>query len=104
MRYFTKQRSITAIKRLAYTGSKATTSSVGTAEGYLRPLTADESSLNGVQFGQGYQLIVETSVDIRPQDRVTIDSVDYLVRGVANHDRGGFTAYKACLVTLPQDD
>lgn len=104
MRYFTKQRSITAIKRLSYTGTKATTSSVGTAEGYLRPLAADEASANSVQFGQAFQLIIETSVDIRVQDRVTIDSVDYLVRGVANHDRGGPTAYKACLVTLPQDD
>lgn len=102
MRYFTKQRTISDIKRLTYTGSKATESSVGAGEGYLRPLAADESSLNGVQFGQAFQLIVETSLDIRVQDRVTIDSVEYLVRGVANHDRGGPTAYKACLVTLPQ--
>lgn len=104
MRYFTNEKTISAIKRLTYTGSKATASSVGTATGYLRPLSADEASLNGVQHGQAYQLIVETDVDIRPQDRVTISSVDYLVRGVANHDRGGPTAYKACLVTLPQDD
>lgn len=104
MRYFTEQKTISAIKRLTYTGSKATSSSVGTAVGYLRPLAADQSSVNGVQFGQAFQLIVETSVDIRVQDKVTIDSVDYLVRGVANHDRGGPTAYKACLVTLPQDD
>lgn len=73
-----------------------------TATGYLRPLNDEQSSANGIQWGQGYSLIVETSIDIREGDRVTVDSVVYTVRGMVNHDRGGITAYKKCLLLKPQ--
>ena len=58
--------------------------------------------MNGIQFGQGFQLIIETSLDIREGDQLVIDSVTYNVRGMANHNRGGFTAYKKCLLLKPQ--
>lgn len=102
MRYFTGQKTISAIKRQTYVGDKSSFASVGTATGYLRPLTEEQASLNGLQYGNGFSLIVETSVDIREMDKVTIESIDYLVRGVVNHDRGGITAYKRCLLTKPQ--
>lgn len=102
MRYFTGQKTISAIKRQTYTGDKSSFASVGTATGYLRPLTEEQSSTNGLQYGNGFSLIVETSVDIQEMDKVTIDSVDYLVRGVVNHDRGGILAYKRAVLTKPQ--
>ena len=102
MKFFTGQKSITAILRQTYTGDKSAYASVGTATGYLRPLTEEQSSVNGLQYGNGFSLIVETSVDIREQDKVTIDSVTYLIRGVVNHDRGGLLAYKRAILTKPQ--
>ena len=102
MKTFTNQKTISAIKRMVYTGNKSIFSSVGTATGYLRPLTEESSSVNGIQFGFGFNLIVEIDVDIREGDKVTIDSVEYTVSGVADHDRGGVTAYKRILMTRPE--
>ena len=102
MRTFTNQKTISAIKRQTYVGNKSTFASVGTATGYLRPLSEEQSSLNGVQFGRGFLLIIETDVDIREGDKVTIETKEYTVQGEANHDRGEATAYKRCLITLPE--
>lgn len=102
MLYFTNQKTISAISRQTYTDGKSSFASVGSATGYLKPLSEQESAFNGIQFGQAFNLIVECSVDIREGDKVTIDSVVYVVRGVVNHDRGGFTAYKKALITKPQ--
>lgn len=88
--------------RQTYTGNKSAYASVGTATGYLRPLNEQQSNFAGVQYGLGFSLIVETSVDIREGDKVTISGVTYLVRGMVNHDRGGATAYKRCLLTKPE--
>lgn len=101
MRYFTNNNPITAIKRQVYTGNKSTYTSVGTATGYLRPLSAEQSAVNGMQYGQGYQLITETGVDIRVGDKVTIGGSDYTVRGLADHSRGGITAHKAYILVAP---
>lgn len=105
MQFFTQQKSITNIERQVYNGantlSSMTTTGV-TATGYLRPLTEEQMSNNGMQYGTGFSLIVETSIDIREGDRLTIAGATYTVRGVVNHDRGGVTAYKRCLLLKPQ--
>jgi hypothetical protein len=100
MRTFTGQKSISAITRQTYSGSpsKSSYASVGTATCYLRPLTEEQASMNGMQFGTGFTAIFETSVDVREGDKLTIDTVVYTVRGVVNHDRGVNTAYKRCLL------
>lgn len=41
---------------------------------YLRPLNEEESASNGVQFGLGFQIIVECDVDIREGDKVNISN------------------------------
>ena len=103
MRTFTNQKVISAIKRQTYVGQKSTFASVGTATGYLRPLSEEASAANGVQFGYGFNLIFETDVDIRENDKVTIEGVEYTVKGVVNHDRGNLTAYKRALLTKPEN-
>lgn len=102
MQTFTSQKSITAIKRQTYVGDKSSFASVGTATAYLRPLTEEASTVNGIQFGFGFNLIFEVDVDIREDDKVTIDSVEYTVRGVVNHDRGGATSYKRAIIIKPE--
>lgn len=64
---------------------------------YLRPLNEEQSASNGVQFGTGFNIIVECEIDIREGDKLTIDGVEYTLRGIVNHDRGGYTRYKRAL-------
>lgn len=102
MLFFTTQQTISSIARQTYTGDKSSYASVGNATCYLRPLTEEQAAQNGVQWGNGFTMIVECAVDIREGDKVTISSTEYTVRGVVNHNRGGFTAYKRVLLLKPQ--
>ncbi len=102
MQYFTNNATISAIKRQVYLAGKSSYTSVGSATGYIRPLNEEQAAANGMQWGQAYSLIVECETDVREADRVTVDGTEYSVRGVANHNRGGFTQYKKCLLNLPQ--
>lgn len=105
MRTFTGQKTISAISRQTYSGSpsKSSYSSVGTATCYLRPLTEDQSSMNGFQYGTAFSAIFETSVDIQEADKIVISGVTYTVHGVVNHDRGISTSYKRCLITKAEN-
>ena len=101
MRTFTNEKKISSIKRQVYTGDKSTFVSVASNKfGYFRPLTEDQSSVNGLQYGTGFSLMVENSVDVREADRITIDGVEYVCRGVGTHDRGS-VPFKRCLITKP---
>ena len=106
MRTFTGQQTVSAISRQTYSGSpsKSSYSSVGTASCYLRPLTEEQSSMNGMQYGTGFSAIFETSVDVQEGDKLTISSIQYTVRGVVNHDRGRNTPYKRCLLLKAEND
>lgn len=99
MRTFTGQKSISSIDRLTYTGSKSEFSSVAkNVTCYLRPLTEEQASMNGFQYGTGFSAIFEVSIDVREGDRVTIEGEVYTVRGVVNHNRGINTQYKRALL------
>lgn len=103
MRYFTKEKIVTTVQRLSYSGGKGTYSTVATAlNGYLRPLDESASAINGMQWGNGFNLITELGVNIQVGDLVTIASVVYTVRGMAIHDRGGYTSYNKYLMTRGQ--
>lgn len=102
MNYF-NTKTVTALKRQVYTGSKSTYTSVGSSFNvYLRPLNEEASATNGTQYGYAFNIITPVTVDIKEGDRVTIDSIDYTVRGVVSHDRGGVLSYKRALITKPQ--
>lgn len=102
MIYFTKNNTINAIKRQTYTGGKSSYATTSSTTGYLRPLSEEQAAANQMQWGQAFSLIVETRVDIQETDRVIVDLVEYTVKGVVNHNRGGITAYKKALLALPQ--
>lgn len=106
MRTFTGQKPI-AIFRQTYTGTPlkssyllqyGTTTGVSAVTGYLRPLTEEASTINGIQYGYGFNLIVEVDVDVKEGDQVVIAGVTYNVRGVVVHDRGTVTQYKRALM------
>lgn len=102
---FTGQKAISAITRQTYSGtpSKSSYSSVGTASCYLRPLSEEQASMNGFQYGTGFSAIFETSVDIREGDKIVISGVTYTCRGVVNYDRGFNTQYKRALLQKPEN-
>ena len=106
MQTFTTQKTITNLRRQVYVGDKSAYQIVGSTPFntcYLRPLNEEQSASNGVQFGLGFSIIVEVDVDLREGDKVTIDSVEYTLRGIVNHDRGGATKYKKALALKPEN-
>lgn len=105
MRTFTNNATVSAVSRISgYTGNLSQSSAVtGFTTCYLRPLSEIESSANGYQYGTVFNAIFETGTDIRQQDKITIDSVVYLVQGVANHNRGYGTKYVKALLIRPEN-
>jgi len=101
--YFDKS---VAIYRLSQTGSKSAYGETAetTVSGYLRPLDEEQSAINGIeQFGVGFRLWVEVDADIQVTDKVVIDSITYLIRGVKTINRLALS-YKSCVLTLPDND
>ena len=103
MRTFTNQKTITQVKRLAYSAGKGTTSVVyQNLTCYLRPLTEEQAAISGMQWGQGFNILTETDSPMQVGDILTIDSETYTVRGLAKHDRGRGTAYYKYLAVKGQ--
>ena len=105
MKIFTDQSLITGHTRLGtYVGglSSSTTVTTGPKSCYLRPLSEIESSNNGFQYGVAHNAIFEVGEDIQEQDKITIDSIEYTVKGVISHDRGYATGYIKALIIKPQ--
>lgn len=90
MQTFTSQRSVSAVKRLSYSGGKGTYSAVSgaTYSCYLHALSEKDAAVNAMQWGTAYAAIFELGADIRKADILTIDSVDYTVQGVATYSHG----------------
>lgn len=101
MRKYLQQNTISAINRQTYTGNKSAYTTVGSGMGYLRPMTETQSSVNALQFGMGNTLFVENDTDIRETDKVTVDGVEYTVRGVSTHPIGA-VPYKKCILIRPE--
>ncbi len=105
MLQFTTQKSISSVTRVAgYVNGISTSTTVsGITSCYLRPLSETEASNNGYQYGIAFNAIFEIGTDIRQQDKITIDSVEYLVKGTVSHDRGFGTQYVKALMVKPEN-
>ncbi len=101
MQTYLKQESIT-IRRQIYVGNKSTFSDLETVTAYVRPLTEEESSINGLQFGQGLFVMVEDTADVQEGDKILFRTIEHTVQGVALHDRGiSVPHFKQVLMTKP---
>jgi len=100
MRTFTGEKSIATITRQSYTGGISTynLTPYSNISFYMRPLTEEQSTMNGYQFGTGFSGIFETNIDVREGDKINTATATYMVRGVVKHDRGFNTAYTRCLL------
>jgi hypothetical protein len=105
MRTFTNNSTVSSVTRLTgYVGNLSQSTTITTITScYLRPLSETESSANGYQYGIAFNAIFEVGTDIRQQDKITIDSVEYLVKGTANHNRGFGTQYVKALLVKPEN-
>ena len=131
MQYFTSQKLVQDIKRLTYVGNISSYVSISTAsyatDGIdndgddlidssdsdldgadlsvkcsLRPLSEIESATNGYQYGTAFNAIFEVFVDIKTNDKITIENVQYTVKGVATFNNGNLLDYKRVLIVKPQ--
>ena len=104
MLYFTGQKTVSAINRISgYVAGLSSGTTITTVTScYLRPLSEVESTQNGYQYGIAFNAIFESNADVREQDKITIEGVQYTVKGVALHDRGMNTQYLKALIVKPQ--
>lgn len=105
MRFFTNQKAVSAVTRITgyVSGISQSTTITDITSCYLRPLSETESSANGYQYGVAFNAIFETGTDIRQQDKITIEGVQYLVQGTSVHDRGFNTRYVKALIVKPEN-
>lgn len=91
------------IERLtAYSSDKASLAAVaGTVFGALRPIDQDENTIALNLTGQGYRFDVDDGDDVRVNDRLTINSEVFVVRGIKKYNQRSIDA-KACFLEKPQ--
>ena len=86
------------IQRQVRTGDKTAYSQVGTGFAHIAPMTEEQSSVNGIQFGKGFQLFCDLDTGIQESDKIISGGVTYTVRGVAYHSKGPHKFIKAILI------
>lgn len=104
MRTYLDQQTIT-IRRQTFVGNKSSYSDLATVNAYVRPLSEEEASVNGLQFGKGQFVMVDDTTDIQEGDEVVFNGIKHAVAGVANHNRGiSIPKFKQVIMTEPQGD
>ncbi|MEI7890918.1 MAG: hypothetical protein WCI36_03020 [bacterium] len=86
-------------KRLTQDGNKSdyvATSVVGS--GHLRQLDDRASSLNNIQYGEGFKLTIDLNQDVAVTDRVIIGADEFEVRGVKSENMGSLSFKELLLV------
>ncbi len=70
-----------------------------TVDGAFLPLDRRNAALEGVAFGNQFELYVAPTVDIRPSDKLVIDGTTYYVKQVFSAQFGGLTHKRASIST-----
>ena len=72
----------------------------GTVLGHLQPMDTQTTVMQGDTPGQAFRLFTDQGVDMKVSDKVTIDSVNYIVSGKEEFNFGSFphTSWK---ITYP---
>lgn len=69
----------------------------GSITGYIVPITAEDSFLTDGNPAQTYKLIADYDADIKVTDKLTYDSVDYIITGIQKFDFGATRRKEAIL-------
>ncbi len=60
---------------------------IGTVKGYLKALSEADSSINGLQYGQGFVLVVNSKAGIKVGDKLEIEGKEYNVQALSNKNQ-----------------
>lgn len=100
----TQANIIFSITRQTYTGNKSAYGSVSSGNiGIIRPLTEEQATVNGYQYGIAHILICDDAIDIREADKITDgDGVVFDVRGAVKIMSGFGFGYKRAILVRPE--
>ena len=88
MRTYLEQQLID-ISRQVYVANKSSYANIASSVGaYVRPLNEEEATINGLQYGLAFFAMVDDVADVQEADIILFDGDDYVVKGVARHNRG----------------
>lgn len=71
-----------SIKRLSQVGNKSSYSDFGSGKGFLQQSDDQLTQLNNLQYGELWELFVDSSTSILPTDKIIVANENYEVRGV----------------------
>ena len=86
-------------KRLTQDGNKSDYVATSVAgQGHLRQLDDRTSSLNSIQYGEGWKLTIELEKDVVTTDRIVIGADEFEVRGVKQDNMGSLSFKELLLI------
>ena len=89
-----------SVYRLASASSKESYSSNGTITGFILPIGAEDAFLSEGNPAQQYKLVTDYESDVKVTDKLTYDSVDYIVKGIQKFEFGAVRRIEAILEKL----
>ncbi len=102
MRSLLLKNRISSIQRLSYAGTNGTWGEINSDIAcFLRPMTEQQAALNNYQWGRAFHVFVDDSVDLIEGDKIVINDVTYLVKGVSEY-AAGREPFKKAAITLPE--
>ena len=97
--FFNKTITVARLTNDNGTDRKEAYASNGTIQGSVMNANPAESMLSEGNPSNSAVLFCEASADLKATDKITVDSVDYIVRGVNVADGIGFTiSYKKAII------
>lgn len=88
-------------ERLSQSGNKSSYAALESGKGHFTQASDEATALNQLQLGDLFVLFTESEKDIVVTDRVTVDEVQYGVKGVKNAVLGSIKVKKVLLVRNP---
>lgn len=83
---FSAFEDVATLERLSYTGNKSSYSAVaGSIFGQLTPIATSQNTIALKIQGQAHRFITDSGNDIVVGDRLTIDGVAYVARGLQKY-------------------
>lgn len=76
------------VTRLAYTSGKGTYSTVATITGHLQQASANIQQQTAQMYTISHLFWTDTTANVNVNDKITIDTVDYSVKGIQMNDYG----------------
>lgn len=101
---FSHYETVASVSRLgAYSGDKSTYASVGDVEGNFEPVSPSMEAIAEGAVSQSYQFVCDIESDVRDNDRLTIESEVYGVKGTSKF-RLGSVEFLRCILEKAVND